>query len=577
MKRHFVYALVSSIVFTLSSCSLSVVSRESFTDTNSDSQFSISNLGGSMELNAYIPESQPENLTLSNVGIYSDEFVVFYYDLGVIKRTPVYTSMIVDYDNQDMELDFSFDKCEEETISNSTSLTCETVDTHSFTGGFQIGFEQAIEAEYKVFGTGVKGTFTTSQSADFHWTNNWGTTTIESQNQTNSYVTSYSKGLNIKLNINENSGFRRNYSYRLSFYESVHLYGVLYYDLSSKEYTVCYENLIMPGEKRMVLEESNTPTRGFDYKVEKTIPFDLDKAKELAEANMPDFDDVIRIKDAQSFYNCMMGDTTGKSYLLDCNGLLDLSMCSWAPLPAFKGTLDGGNTIIKNWKVRQTGVGDYGLFEVNEGYIHDLELSDCSIYNEDPDTHGTLNAGLLCGRNKGSIAGVTIHDSSISVDVGSINSNYNNYVRVGVLTGSNEGNIDGIGPNDAIKTKAEIRNNIVNAYAGTQYEGSQCYIGGITGITSAGFIDNYNSHGNTFNATAKGDVRYGGFFNAETGHGRPYAYVGGIAGYCTNTTLGNGLISTNNSAKAECLRDCSHDTNKGSNIGTYTGYPIQQP
>ncbi len=535
--------------------------KNSNDNVNSDNDLNIDNIGESMLLNAYVSEVNSNPLELYNIGSFDNDFFVFYYDMGFIKRAPVYTSTAIEYGGQDLSLKLSFSKLSEESLESSISTVVEKIDSHSYTGGFNLGFQQDVEVGAKKLGTGLKAKFTTSQSTDHHWTNNWGNITTSSESTKNSYVSTYGEGFEISLDVSENKGFRKGYSYRISFYETIRCFAVLFYDIKSDEFTLSYETMLVPNQTRLVIEESTDLFGDFDYNITKNIDFDVDDAIRIAYDNMPEKDDKIHIKNYQEFYNYMNGDTADKYFILDLS-VLDLQYVSWAPFKEFKGTLDGNGCEIINWNYKQVTTGNIGIFEANSGIIKNITLSKCNIFNEDPDVHGVLKSGILCGENNGEILNVNVKNCNINVDVGNISSPYNNYVYAGLICGQNSGKIYG---------DSEISNCEIIAYAGTEYKGSQTYIGCAVGLSISGLIDNIYSYNNKINATSKADVRYGGIFGTEDGHGRPYSYVGGIVGFCENTNLGASLRVSSNDLYYTLARDCNCSSNKGGGKGDIKG------
>ena len=251
----------------------------------------IDNIGQSMVIDAYNAENQPNNLGLYTVGNFGNEFLVFYFDLGLIKKTPIYTSAALEYGNQDINLNIKFSKLTEEGLENAISQATEIIDTHSqntgINAGINFGFEKNASFKNEILAIGAKSNFSIAVSSDVQWTNNWGSISTNSSSIKNSYINTYSEGYELNLNISENMGFKRGYSYRVSFYETVQCYGVLYYDLETKEYTIAYENLLVPNQTRMVLEESTDTNGTFNYNFNKTITFDIDQAIQIASQNMP--------------------------------------------------------------------------------------------------------------------------------------------------------------------------------------------------------------------------------------------------------------------------------------------------
>ncbi len=92
---------------------------------------------------------------------------------------------------------------------------------------------------------------------------------------------------------------------------------------------------------------------------------------------------------------------------------------------AFAGVFDGGEHIIKNFRIKGSMIGSYGLFGYLKGTVINLTL-DCEVSGEG-------NVGAICGINDGSIicsgAFVNIHGSG-------------DRLRMGGLCGENQGEVD---------------------------------------------------------------------------------------------------------------------------------------
>ncbi len=231
---------------------------------------------------------------------------------------------------------------------------------------------------------------------------------------------------------------------------------------------------------------------------------------------------------------------------------LDLTPLRGYMLGDFYGTLDGDGCVIKNWSYMQSSVGNIGIFKSNLGHIHDLTLTKCKIDNTDPDVTGILNAGIICGENKGTIQNVMIVDCDIEVDVGNMGSAAaKNYAHVGGICGQNSGNV----------LNCTVTYSVLYGYAGTQYEGAEVYIGGVVGYSVGGSVKNVAANNNNITCTVKANVDKNifGCWN----HGRPRAFAAGLIGYCTNTET-NEITSNVSNNTIDCMlqRDCNCSGNK---------------
>lgn len=123
---------------------------------------------------------------------------------------------------------------------------------------------------------------------------------------------------------------------------------------------------------------------------------------------------------------------------------ISLGSDNWVPINGFEGTLDGAGHIIYGMRITLDGGTlntnidhDFGLFKLihKKGIVKDLILQNCSItISANHDGAGKIYAGLLCGRNYGTVQRIMINDGEESI------LRYNS--RVGGACGGNYGIID---------------------------------------------------------------------------------------------------------------------------------------
>ncbi len=233
-------------------------------------------------------ESGDNGLVLSTKRNVNDEYFIYYFYLGVISRVPVYTSVAMQYE-YDTTVKMSFEKINEESLSNSVSKSTEVIDTHSYTGGFDLDFEESITMGASALFASVKAEFKASQSVDQHWTNNWGSIVTESNSTTNSYLSRYSTGYEETVEFSEKAGFIKNNYYRMSFYETVSAYGVLIYDVKEETYYPTTDFFLKENTTVRVWEESTDGN--FEYGNDDKLDFDINTAIAIAEENKLEIED----------------------------------------------------------------------------------------------------------------------------------------------------------------------------------------------------------------------------------------------------------------------------------------------
>ncbi len=240
----------------------------------------------------------------------------------------------------------------------------------------------------------------------------------------------------------------------------------------------------------------------------------------------------------------------------------DITLGEMEPIGAFTGILDGRGHTLSGWTYTQKTVGSIGLFVSNTGIICNLNITKFTISSDIyAQITGTLNAGLLCGYNYGTIENVVITDSSFHTDVAGTDFNSNSKTHAGLLCGCNSGTIE----------KCCVFDSSLQAYTGTYTEGSSVFAGAIVGYGEAGTIIDVAASGNSI--TGRAAAGWGGknFWGQCKGHGRPYVYVGGVIGKQYNGTIIRAL-GHDNSISCVLERGCSCNTNQGAYGGSLVGY-----
>lgn len=276
------------------------------------------------KLNAYNgePTNKRNGLTAEYVENVENKYYVYYFYLGLIKQVPAYSSVALKY-SYDTEVTLNFNSLTEESLSNTVSKAEETIDTHSYTGGFAFGFEQEMSVKMGVVFNNVKANFKTTQSTDHHWTDNWGKTISESNSTTSSYVNSYSNGYEEKVLFSEEAGFVKGNYYRMSFYETVKAYGVLIYDVEEEKYAASSQTFLQSNSTIRLWEESQDGV--YNYEETENLDFDIANAILYAQENPPvqvesgkgnentDLPETQKISVTMNRYNCNDGNNYNKN------------------------------------------------------------------------------------------------------------------------------------------------------------------------------------------------------------------------------------------------------------------------
>lgn len=456
-----------------------------------DNSGEITNLGGSMKANAYRGEPK-DQLTFFNSVNINDEYYLWYFDLGIVYDTPIYSSYAYQYQYDGTALDISFDKITTETISNNKAESVEVIDTKSRSEHINYGHEENISAEGNVVFGKAKVEIKDSLEVGVSWTQNWGNIKTSSSSVTNTYETTYQYGYSIHIPFSEQNGFKKGYRYRVTFFEPIQTYGVLMYDVENDEYFVGYDTYFMPNSKACIIEESQNGV--FNYSKDKTITFDYDAAKEYALAHIPaNTDSNLKLVKSISELNSAMLNATSDTKIRLLNDIQVSGNYNWQIPKNFKGELNGnGKKIIglkiNKGKVQTNTVGVYGLVEELSGSIRNLELVNYELYVwKYHDDLLDFYLGGICGvMNSGAeINSVILNASSIYGYHDNDTNKKNSKAYVGGLVGNmGGGSIYGCCLEGG--TSVEGRSRVYRTSGSTA--DTWCFVGGFVGYLDGGTI-----------------------------------------------------------------------------------------
>ena len=457
-----------------------------------DNSDEIKNLGGSMKAEAFrgVPKDE---LTFFNSVNVNDEYYFWYFDLGTVHDTPIYSSYSYKYEYEGTALDVSFDKITSEIIENNQSESVEVIDTKSRSEHFTLGYEQDVQTKFGAIFAKAKIEFKTSQEFGMNWTQSWGTIKTSSTSVTNSYETTYQYGYSIHIPFSEQNGFKKGYRYRVTFFEPIKTYGVLMYDVEKDEYVVGYDTYFLPNSKACIIEESQDGT--FEYSKDKTITFDLDAAKEYAINHIPtNTDSNLKLVKNIGELNTAMLNATSETKIRLLNDI-DATNYSWQMPKNFKGELNGNGKKITNLKINkgkvQTNVeGVYGLVEELTGSVRNLKLVNYELYVwKYHDDLLNFYLGGICGvMNSGAeINDVTLSASSIYGYHDNDTDKKNSRAYVGGLVG-NMGGGSIYGCCLEAGTAVEGRSRVYRTSGSTA--DTWCFVGGFVGYLDGGEIKN---------------------------------------------------------------------------------------
>lgn len=208
---------------------------------------------------------------------YEDDYDYYYFYLGNILSTPIFTSTAKQYDF-DGEFSVRIGKATEETISNTVSTSLETITTATYTGGYSVSNEFGVEIGSNYGKVSNKFTIT----KDYHYTGSLSNNITRSNQNTKVYTTILNEEYEIKYLFSEKAGFKKGYSYRETLFETVDVYAVVVYDRDKGTYSYELIPFIRGNNNRtFVTEESDQYGSFRNPTTDDVMKFDINKAIEL--------------------------------------------------------------------------------------------------------------------------------------------------------------------------------------------------------------------------------------------------------------------------------------------------------
>lgn len=222
----------------------------------------------------YIPQQVEGDLQFDYSITYEDDYDYYYFYIGNLLSTPIFTSNAKRYD-YDGEYTVKVGKATEEMISNTTSKAIETIDTHSYTGGFNVSLE--FESGLALPFAKIQGAYTVS--TDHKWTNNSGQNITRTEENVKSYSTVLSEEYEIKYVFSESSGFTKGRSYRETLFETVDVFAVIAYDRGLQVYTYELIPFIRGNNNRTFVTEESDEFGSFNRpSVDDRLEFNINSA-----------------------------------------------------------------------------------------------------------------------------------------------------------------------------------------------------------------------------------------------------------------------------------------------------------
>lgn len=501
-------------------------------------------------INAFKGE-QTNKLEIFDSANIEDEYYIWYFDLGTVLNTPIYSSYAFQYVYEGMSLDVDFNEIDTDVVCQNKTESVEVIDSHSYTESVKFGFSETLKTGLNFF---VKfgGEITFSQEVSASFNQSWTNIHSASESVSNSYQKTYEHGYSIHIPFSEANGFKKNYWYRVTFFEPIKTYGVLIYDALNDEFSAGYDTFFVQNSKACMIEENDSGF--FNYEKNKTIDFDLDEAKELALNNIPknDSSDVVFVKDAKSLNTAMLNASSSTKIRL-LNDIIIPEEFNWISPSNFYGELNGNGKIIRNLKIgngkTESNVeGIYGMIEELSGSIRNV-VFDNLIINVWKYHDNLLNfyLGGICGimNNNSYIENVDIISSSIYGYHDNDTDKKSSKAYVGGLVGNMGG---GTIFNCSLKSSTSIegQTHVYRTYGSTA--DTWCFVGGFVGYQDGGEIScckRFVSENTTVTSTTYSGRHLSAY----------HSICGGIVGYQNSGSLKNDCVSYINgiNAYADCV------------------------
>lgn len=346
----------------------------------------------------------------------------FFFKIGTIENVPFYSSMSFMYDDFDYDVVLSFNKLTENTISttieNSTQLVTGYEDylTWYVEGGISLGINE-------IFGINFSLGISEQEHSYFEQK------VINSYKRTESYLEQYSEGFSVKVPINVQNGFQKKRKYKVCFYETFNVYGVVSYNktkTNDEQFQYSTVSLVGDNEISMYIEQSDANGL-FEYGHSGHLNFNKDYAKKYAERiinndkplgyrNKGTKDNPYEIRDEVDFLDFTSPSFNKPGKYAKLVSDLDFQYYTTDPFGTLDASLDGNNHTIRNKLINKgtlqklNGISSlcYGLFQSISatGNVCNLFLENIIVtddLNDEKLNCDSVNIGLVCGINCGTI------------------------------------------------------------------------------------------------------------------------------------------------------------------------------
>ena len=427
----------------------------------------------------------------------------FFFNIGTIQNVPFYSSMSFMYGDFDYDVDLSFSKITQSSISSTIINTTEVVTgfenylSWEVGGGITFGIDNLLGINFSTDISNTDHTYFEEKA-------------ITSYQRTQDYLEQYSEGFTIKVPINTNNGFIRNRKYKVCFYETFTVYGVVIYNPDAtfnEQFSYSTLSLLGTDEISLYIEQSDCDGN-FKYGHDGRITFNKEYAKKYAETsiaseqpmglrNKGTKEDPYEILNEIDFLDFTSPQFNKPNVYGKLMADLDFTHFSTDSCSTLNSNLDGNghkimNKLITDGSVIRNNYRSilcYGLFEAvsESGSISNLVIENLQItdsLNDDKLYCDGVYVGLICGLNFGTIVNCSSNgikkNGNISFTVDTSKSI--DYV-IGAICGLNENTIE-----RCDFSKISISLFIDNRNSSLKNIQSGVMVGGLVGFHSEGDV-----------------------------------------------------------------------------------------
>ena len=445
MKNLKVFSLLPVLFLSLAICGCSFVFNDSTTSDDPAKEIIalVSEASNLYEIEA--SDGGQIFDTSYDIGVYD----IYYFYLGEIRDMPFKESSTLLCQAQAFTYQFEFSESStstvSETINRSTtrSVTYGASEQHNLK--FKTGKELSSVMEFE-YGISLGFSKSTLSSSSYSTSN------------TKTFSETISKKESISVTLSSANGFENGYSYKMLWFNTLDIYGVILYDKYEGTYSYSTVGYVCDVNPKATIIKSKDKQGHFDnWNKDDTIPFDVDSALEYVKTHTPeqkieqdgsekkpyliaswdDFAESVNdsTRNKTDVYWLIVKDIAVPAYEAKDGSIFNEL---FAKVKGSGKTISGINLTMTSGSGRV----NIGLFEtIREGSsVSGLVFNDDRISFASSGGRNYSYSGILAAVNKGEITDCEFRNCTVSIDENS----YNDYshVTLGTIVGQNEGKIE---------------------------------------------------------------------------------------------------------------------------------------